>query len=66
MTAPYWLATALFWLALINLAVVLVSFGLLIVGRIRVRQLKNVGLEDLTHWPRISLIAPARNEERIY
>jgi glycosyltransferase involved in cell wall biosynthesis len=54
----------MFWLALVNLATVLVCFGLLILGRIRVRHLKNVPLDQLDRWPRISLIAPARNEER--
>jgi len=64
MATFYSAAGVLFWLASINLTTVLVCFGLLILGRLRVRRLINVPLNDLANWPRISLIAPARNEER--
>src|SRR5262245_36612481 len=63
MTAE-WLQPALFWLAISNLITVLVCLALLILGRCLVRRLNKVSLEELPNWPRISLIAPARNEER--
>jgi len=63
MTAE-WLQPALFWLAIGNLITVLVCLALLILGRSLVRHLNKVSLEELPSWPRISLIAPARNEER--
>ncbi len=53
-----------FYLALLNLAVVLVCLSLLTLGRYLVRRLNKVPLDDLANWPRVSLIAPARNEER--
>jgi len=59
-----WLQPALFWLAICNLITVLVCLSLLILGRCLVRHLNKVQLEELPHWPRVSLIAPARNEER--
>jgi len=62
MTAE-WLQLALFWLAIGNLITVLVCLALLILGRSLVRRLNKVSLEELSNWPRISLIAPARNEE---
>jgi glycosyltransferase involved in cell wall biosynthesis len=62
--ASQYLLTAWPLLALLNLATVLVCFGLLILGRLRVRRLIDISLGDLGSWPRVSLIAPARNEER--
>ena len=59
-----WLQAALFWLAVCNLVVVLVCLSLLTLGRYLVRRLNKVPLEELPRWPRVSLIAPARNEER--
>src|SRR5262245_35405542 len=59
-----WIGTGLFWLALVNLAVVLACLGLLIVGRCLVERLKDVPLPEWGEWPTVSLIAPARNEER--
>src|SRR5262245_577175 len=63
MTAE-WLQPVLFWLAICNLITVLVCLALLILGRCLVRHLNKVSLEELPNWPYISLIAPARNEER--
>jgi cellulose synthase/poly-beta-1,6-N-acetylglucosamine synthase-like glycosyltransferase len=59
-----WMGPALFWLALVNLAVVLACLGLLIIGRCLVRHLKDVAIPPWSEWPTVSLIAPARNEER--
>src|SRR5436190_23804461 len=59
-----WLSTALLYLALLNLAVVFVCLALLALGRYHVRRLINTSLAELPTWPRVSLIAPARNEER--
>jgi cellulose synthase/poly-beta-1,6-N-acetylglucosamine synthase-like glycosyltransferase len=64
MAAPPWLVAGLFWLALFNLACVLVCLGLLTISRFLVRMLKDVPLPETTDWPSVSLIAPARNEER--
>jgi glycosyltransferase involved in cell wall biosynthesis len=51
-------------LAALNFVTVLLCFGLLVLGRLRVRRLIDVPNDELPSWPRISLIAPARNEER--
>jgi cellulose synthase/poly-beta-1,6-N-acetylglucosamine synthase-like glycosyltransferase len=59
-----WLQPALFWLAIGNLVTVLVCLALLVLGRYLVRRLNKVELEELPNWPSVSLIAPARNEER--
>src|SRR5437762_12803621 len=64
MTADQWLQPGLFWLAICNLIVVLICLALLTLGRYLVRRLNQVPLEELPQWPRVSLIAPARNEER--
>ena len=64
MPIPPWLSDVLFYLALLNLAVVFVCIALLALGRYHVRRLKNIPLAELPIWPRVSLIAPARNEER--
>src|SRR5207253_2988010 len=55
---------AILYLALLNLATVLVCLGLLALGRYLIRKLKDVPLQEPPAWPLISLIAPARNEER--
>src|SRR5262245_29499482 len=59
-----WIGTGLFWLALVNLAVVLACLALLTVGRFLVERLRDVPLREWSEWPTVSLIAPARNEER--
>jgi glycosyltransferase involved in cell wall biosynthesis len=58
------ITTCLFWVALANLAMVLSCLGLLALGRHLVRHLKHVSIEGIDAWPSVSLIAPARNEER--
>lgn len=57
-------ASILFWLAVINLSFALVCLALLTLGRLHVRLLKASPLCDLADCSSISLIAPARNEER--
>jgi glycosyltransferase involved in cell wall biosynthesis len=64
MTVVPWLQAAMFWLAIANLITVLVCLSLLILGRCLVRRLNQVSLTEQPQWPRVSLIAPARNEER--
>lgn len=59
-----WLQDALFYLSILNLGFVLLCLGLLTLGAFRVRPLKDMAPPELDHWPSISLIAPARNEER--
>jgi hypothetical protein len=58
-----WLAIALVWVAAFNLAAVLVCLGLLALGRMRTRRMREVALEELQAWPSVSLVVPARNEE---
>ena len=58
------ITTLLFWLALANLAMVLACLGLLALSRFLVRHIKDVSIEGIDAWPSVSLIAPARNEER--
>jgi cellulose synthase/poly-beta-1,6-N-acetylglucosamine synthase-like glycosyltransferase len=61
---PTWLSTALFWVALANLAMVLACLALLTLSRWLVRHLEHIVIEGIDVWPSVSLIAPARNEER--
>lgn len=55
---------ALFWLAIFNLACVLVCIVLLVLGGRSSPRLREQPIPDLADWPSVSLIAPARNEER--
>src|SRR5207247_2184081 len=64
MTSSQWISGGLFVLAAANLAAVLVCLALLALGRYLVTQLRNVEVPASIQWPSISLIAPARNEER--
>src|SRR5258706_10026600 len=64
MTISQWASGGLLVLAVVNLAVVLGCLTLLALGRYLVTQLKNVEVPASIQWPSISLIAPARNEER--
>jgi cellulose synthase/poly-beta-1,6-N-acetylglucosamine synthase-like glycosyltransferase len=54
----------LFWLAIANLVMVLVCTGLLALGGFLAKRLAEVPAPDLAEWPTVSLVAPARNEER--
>jgi len=54
----------LFWLALFNLASVLVCIVLLILGGRCSPKLREQPIPELAQWPSVSLVAPARNEER--
>jgi cellulose synthase/poly-beta-1,6-N-acetylglucosamine synthase-like glycosyltransferase len=58
------ITTILFWLAVANLAMVLACLGLLALSRCLVRHIKDVSIDGIDAWPSVSLIAPARNEER--
>jgi cellulose synthase/poly-beta-1,6-N-acetylglucosamine synthase-like glycosyltransferase len=60
---PEWLATVLLYLAWVNLAVVVICFGLLAAGYFSIRRLKDVQPLELSQWPSVSLIVPGRNEE---
>jgi cellulose synthase/poly-beta-1,6-N-acetylglucosamine synthase-like glycosyltransferase len=60
----FWLQPTVFWLSLINLGFLLLCLGLFVLGLLRMRRLKDVPIHELTEWPSVSLIAPARNEER--
>jgi len=59
-----WVQPILFWLAIVNLGSLMVCFGLLVLGGLLTRRLTDVPIPDLSEWPKVSLIAPARNEER--
>jgi cellulose synthase/poly-beta-1,6-N-acetylglucosamine synthase-like glycosyltransferase len=59
-----WMQPGLLWLAIVNLAFVLVCFGLLAASARLTRRLKEVVIPQKDVWPSVSLIAPARNEER--
>jgi cellulose synthase/poly-beta-1,6-N-acetylglucosamine synthase-like glycosyltransferase len=54
----------LFWTAIVNLTFVLVCTLLIALGGFLARRLAEVPVPELAQWPSISLIAPARNEER--
>ena len=54
----------LFWLAIANLVMVLVCTFLLGLGGYLTRRLRELPVPELEHWPTVSLVAPARNEER--
>jgi glycosyltransferase involved in cell wall biosynthesis len=64
MTTSEWLTAGLFWLAIVNLLTALTCLFFLILGRLHIRRLIETPLAEVDAWPRISLIAPARNEER--
>ena len=51
-------------LAIASLSLALLCFGLLALGAAVVRRLRDLPIPDLDRWPSVSLIAPARNEER--
>ena len=55
---------ALLWLAAFNLACVLVCIVLLILGGRSSPKLREQPIPQLDQWPSVSLVAPARNEER--
>jgi glycosyltransferase involved in cell wall biosynthesis len=54
----------LFWLAIANLGMVLVCTFLLGLGGYLTRRLRELPVPELEDWPLVSLVAPARNEER--
>lgn len=54
----------LFWLAIANLGFALLCFGLIVLSGALVKRLLEVSPPDLETWPSVSLIAPARNEQR--
>src|SRR5881227_865156 len=60
----FWLPPFLFWLSICSLVLTVVCAGLLHWGGMITRRLVEVPVPDLNEWPTISLIAPARNEER--
>jgi glycosyltransferase involved in cell wall biosynthesis len=64
MTFPAWLDAVLFWLATINLVLALWFTALLAWGGYISRKLREIPVPDLEDWPSVSLVAPARNEER--
>src|SRR5262245_48433213 len=59
-----WLFEALFYLAIFNLALIALVSALLTWGGYVIRRLIDVPPPELEQWPSVSLIAPARNEER--
>lgn len=58
------LQNALFYLALTSLALTTLCAALLFWGGLITRHLRDVPIAVVDAWPTISLIAPARNEER--
>jgi glycosyltransferase involved in cell wall biosynthesis len=64
MAIALWLYQLLFWLAIINLSTVLICFGLIVLGGMRIKRLADVSMSPFDKWPSVSLIAAARNEER--
>jgi glycosyltransferase involved in cell wall biosynthesis len=61
---PEWLATAFLVVAWLNLAVVVICFGLLVAAYFSIRRLGDVQVTELSEWPSVSLIVPGRNEEQ--
>ncbi|MEX2176360.1 MAG: glycosyltransferase [Pirellulaceae bacterium] len=59
-----WLEPALFWLAIASLVLVSLCTALLALGGWLTKRLAEVPIPALDQWPSISLIAPARNEQR--
>jgi len=59
-----WMQESLFYLAIVNLGIALLATGLLTWGGYSVRRLLDVVVPERGEWPSVSLIAPARNEER--
>jgi cellulose synthase/poly-beta-1,6-N-acetylglucosamine synthase-like glycosyltransferase len=64
MQLPQWLEQAFLWLAIFNLAMVLLVIALLAYSHGLIRPIAELPLPEMADWPRVSLIAPARNEER--
>jgi cellulose synthase/poly-beta-1,6-N-acetylglucosamine synthase-like glycosyltransferase len=64
MQLPQWLEQAFLWLALFNLAAVLVVIAILAFSHRLIRPIADLPLPEIAAWPRVSLVAPARNEER--
>ena len=60
----HWLDQVLFWLAIVNLAIVLLCTGLIGLGGYLTARLRDLAVLELPEWPSVSLVAPARNEER--
>ena len=54
----------LFYLALLTLFMVLVSNIILLLGQRSIRFLKDISPANQQNWPEVSIIIPARNEER--
>ena len=59
-----WLELAVLLVAVANLAFALMAMSLVALGDRRTTRLSNYSIPNLAAWPRVSLIAPARNEER--
>lgn len=59
-----WQEQAFLYIALVNLVFSLVVMWLLALGERLTARLSDYANPDLAVWPRVSLIAPARNEER--
>jgi cellulose synthase/poly-beta-1,6-N-acetylglucosamine synthase-like glycosyltransferase len=59
-----WLHEALLYLALANLAAAVIASGLLAYGSRIVARLAELPVPERVDWPSVSLVAPARNEER--
>lgn len=59
-----WLEPTLFWLAIVNLVFVWICTVLLGLSGYLAKRLIEVPIPNLPQWPSVSLIAPARNEER--
>ena len=54
----------LFWLAIVNLGIVLLCTFLIGLGGYLSHKLRELPVPELDRWPTVSLVAPARNEER--
>ncbi|MCI0361414.1 MAG: glycosyltransferase family 2 protein [Planctomycetaceae bacterium] len=64
MDVAAYLYAILYWLAIVNLAMVLVCTFLLAWGGYLAHRLRELPIPELDRWPTVSLVAPARNEER--
>ena len=60
---PY-LEPVLFWVAVANLLTAVVCTLLIGLAGYRTKKLAELSLSELARWPSVSLVAPARNEER--
>src|SRR5262245_16111737 len=60
----HWIEPLLFWMSIASLVLTMIAVALLTWGQMITRRLVETPIPDRDQWPAVSLIAPARNEER--